>query len=95
MSSDPEATSTTSNPAEPLGKKGELTEFQKGWIVGAHDFGASNREIGRRLGRNESTVRTFLKRYQERGESAENRTQSGRRPKIQGDAGDACTSTTS
>ena len=39
--------------------RGELSVFDKGRIVGE---GVSKKEIGRRLGRNESTIRTFLKR---------------------------------
>jgi len=43
-------------------RQGEMNDFDKGRIVGWHDEGVGKREIGRRLGRNEATVRAFLKR---------------------------------
>ena len=44
------------------GQKGkEICLFDKGQIVGWHDEGVSKKEIGRRLDRNESTIRAFLK----------------------------------
>ena len=43
-------------------RQGEMGDFEKGRIVGLHEAGISKREIGRRLGRNESTIRNFLKR---------------------------------
>ena len=44
------------------GRKGkEISVFDKGRIVGGHDEGVSKKVIGRRLDRNESTIRAFLK----------------------------------
>ena len=43
-------------------RQGEISDFDKGRIVGWHDEGVSKREIGHRLGRNESTIRNFFKR---------------------------------
>lgn len=68
--------------------KGEMSDFDKGRIVGWHDEGISKREIGRRLGRNESTIRSFLKRYAENGQNPNNATPSGRPPKITKELGD-------
>ena len=66
-------------------RTGEPSEFQKGRM---NIKGAPNREIGRRpeIDINEATVRTFLKRYQER-ESIENLGRSGRPTKIDEDTG--------
>jgi len=44
-------------------RQGEMSDFDKGRIVGWHDEGVSKREIGRRLGWNKSTIRNFLKWY--------------------------------
>jgi len=41
-------------------QQGKMNDFDKGGIVGWHDEGVGKREIGRRLGRNEATVRTLL-----------------------------------
>jgi IS30 family transposase len=44
-------------------RKEEMSEFDKGRIVGWNDEGVPKREMGRQLGRNESTIRIFLKRW--------------------------------
>jgi len=72
MSSAPTSASASANDTgstserQPQGevttRQGEMSDFDKGRIVGWHDEGVSKREIGRRLGRNESTIRAFLKR---------------------------------
>ena len=44
------------------GRKGkEISVLDEGRIVGWHDEGVSKKVIGCRLGRNESTIRAFLK----------------------------------
>lgn len=45
----------------------QLTKFEKGQILAFKEEGESMREISRRLGFNESTIRRFLKKYQESG----------------------------
>ena len=64
MSSAPASTSAASDTGSTSKRppQGEMSDFDKGRIVGWHDEGVSKREIGRRLGRNESTIRAFLKR---------------------------------
>jgi len=44
-------------------RQGELSDFDRGRIVGLDEGGIGIREIGRRLGRNEATIRSFLKRW--------------------------------
>ena len=44
------------------GRKGkEISVLDEGRIVGWHDEGVSKKVIGRRLDRNETTIRAFLK----------------------------------
>lgn len=45
-----------------------LSDLEIGFVLGAREYGASFSDIGRKLGRPESTVRKFFERYQERGE---------------------------
>ena len=54
---------TTGASASSCQRKEEMSEFDKGRIVGWNDECVPKREMGRRLGRNESTIRTFLKRW--------------------------------
>ncbi|KAF8437876.1 hypothetical protein BGX38DRAFT_1273814 [Terfezia claveryi] len=78
-------TTSSTNSHQP---KGEMSDFYKGRIVGWHDEGISKREIGRRLRRNESTIRSFLKRYAENGQNPNNATPSGRPPNVTKELGD-------
>ena len=48
-------------------KKSELTSFQKGQIFALSEEGYFNREIARRFGIDESTVRYNLKKMKETG----------------------------
>ena len=45
-------------------RQGEMSDFEKGQIVGLHKAGILKRENGRQLGRNESTIQNFLKRWE-------------------------------
>ena len=65
-------------------KTRELSSFVKGQICALSSENISNREIARRLGINESSVRYNLKKQQESG-SMENRCRSGR-PKVMTEA---------
>ncbi len=61
----------------PRKPKKELTAFQKGQIFALSQEGISNREIGRRLDIDESTVRSNLKKMKLTG-SMDNKPRSGR-----------------
>lgn len=59
----------------------ELTEFEKGRIIGMHDLGVKPNHIATKIGCSPHTITHFLKRYKERG-SFENAPRSGRPPKM-------------
>ena len=58
------ATSTSNRKGEK--RQGELSDFDKGRIVGWSDGGIPKREIERQLGRNEATIRAFIKQWVKR-----------------------------
>lgn len=51
--------------------RGRLSDFEKGRICSFHEAGWSNVDIGKKIGRPESTVRGFLKRVESRGHIAD------------------------
>jgi len=53
--------SSTPPPPQRL-KVAVIDQFTQGRILGYHEVGLSNREIGRRIGRNEATVRAVVKK---------------------------------
>lgn len=57
----------------------ELTDLEKGHIIAFNSCGISNREIGRRLSRSESVIRSFLKNQEFYGTNKHNR---GRKRKL-------------
>ena len=59
----------------------QLTEFEKGRIIGMYDLGTEPDLIATKIGRSHHTITHFLKRYQER-QSIENAPRSGRPPKL-------------
>ena len=43
----------------------ELTDFERGFIIGASSFGVTEDEIGEKLGRSRNTVHTVIAKYKE------------------------------
>lgn len=62
-----------------MGRK-QLSEFEKGKIVGLADHGVAMREIGRRLDRDIAVISRFLKRFRATG-SVQRRKGSGAKRK--------------
>jgi IS30 family transposase len=50
-----------------MGRKSCLTDEEKGQIKAFNDIGLSNREIGRRLGRNHVVIGRYLENPEEYG----------------------------
>jgi len=46
-------------------KGSELTDFERGFIIGASSFGVTEEAIGERLGRSRNTVHTVIAKYKE------------------------------
>ena len=63
----------------------QLSDFEKGKIIFAHEQGWGYQRIGDHIGRSKTTVQSFIKRYTERG-TRENGKHTGRRKKISEDA---------
>jgi transposase len=64
-------------------KRHELSQLDRGRVLGAHAAGKSEREIGEMFGFKKSTVHDIIKAFKEEGRTAP-RSRSGRPPKLNG-----------